>query len=412
MLLQNFAPFVLFLPQRVYAAEPLSTQINFDNSANFFQIGLNTKENDLTSGKVSYTLLYKNESAATENQIEAVKGSVDLTSDDFSKIIDAKTCSTNETCINHNVKQGILKVKIDENNWFNNKKFLVNSGNVTVSSESDKGNLDELSDSDRLWLETGKEEVAPTVVPTAMPEVTPTIDDRILDGISTQITPTETVAPPVVTPEITESPAIAETPTIIEPEISYVAPSLMPLTWTTLLTQSTIDKVELSKTYVAPQNSEVKVTFTKLPTNPGNLKIEEITLTAEQVAVIGALSNKAYDITSDMEDGTFAYDLSLPIPDSAKGQNVEIKFAENVAGLNNAETVPTNETEVTNEEVKANLDHFTVFIISANKTVTSSSISGSRAWTNTTGANTASDGSYASSSGITNTSSSQLLEVQ
>ena len=126
--------------------------------------------------------------------------------------------------------------------------------------------------------------------------------------------------------------------------------------------------VALGKTYVAPQNDQVTVTFTKLPKDAGKLSIEEITLSDEQVASLHALSNKAYDITSDMADGTFAYTMTLPKPKDQK--NVQIKFAESVAGLDTADTVPTRDVKVKTDIVSATLNHFTImFVISGNPSV-------------------------------------------
>ena len=127
-------------------------------------------------------------------------------------------------------------------------------------------------------------------------------------------------------------------------------------------TEWTFKNVELNKEYVAPQNSGVKLTFTKLPEISGNIKIEEITLTKEQIEQTGSLSDKAYDITSDMEDGTFAYNLSLPIPESSKGQNVDIKFAEEISQIDSAQTA-SNTTETNSVVSATNLDHFTIFIV-------------------------------------------------
>jgi len=129
-------------------------------------------------------------------------------------------------------------------------------------------------------------------------------------------------------------------------------------------TEWTFKNVELNKEYVAPQNSEIKLTFTKLPENSGNIKIEEITLNKEQIEQTGSLSDKAYNITSDMKDGTFTYNLSLPIPESSKGQNVDIKFAEEISQIDSAETAG-NTTETNSAVSAANLDHFTIFIVSA-----------------------------------------------
>jgi len=126
---------------------------------------------------------------------------------------------------------------------------------------------------------------------------------------------------------------------------------------------TTNDPVEKDVKYTAPQNEDVTVTFTKLPENPGTLSIEEITLTDEQVASLHALSNKAYDITSTMENGTFEYDLTLP---KTKDQdNVQIKYAKDTDGLKNAETVSDEDIEIekVKDVVSVELDHFTVYVV-------------------------------------------------
>lgn len=122
----------------------------------------------------------------------------------------------------------------------------------------------------------------------------------------------------------------------------------------------TFEKVELNKTYTAPQNDQVKITFTKLPEISGNIKIEEITLTEDQIKQTGSVSNKAYDITSDMVDGTFAYNLSLPIPESSKDKIVEIKFVEDIYEIDSAQKVDLV-TKTDDTVLAKNLDHFTVF---------------------------------------------------
>ncbi len=122
-----------------------------------------------------------------------------------------------------------------------------------------------------------------------------------------------------------------------------------------------IGPVEIGVAYKAPQNEQVTVTFTQLPANPGKLSIEEITLTEEQVASMHALSNKAYDITSDMVDGTFKYDLTLPKP--ADEKNVEIKFAENVSDLEKTDVASADLTKTDTGSVSASLDHFTIFVV-------------------------------------------------
>lgn len=122
----------------------------------------------------------------------------------------------------------------------------------------------------------------------------------------------------------------------------------------------TIGPVGLGKTYKAPQNEDVTVAFSKLPDDPGNLSIEEMVLNEEQMKELGALSNKAYDITSDMKDGTFEYDLTLPKPSGAN--DVQIKYAEKESELDEAKTI--DDVDVKNGKVEAEeLDHFTIFFI-------------------------------------------------
>lgn len=118
--------------------------------------------------------------------------------------------------------------------------------------------------------------------------------------------------------------------------------------------------VVLSQKYVAPQNDEVTVTFTKLPEHPGTLSIEEVKLSSKQVAELGAFSDTAYDVTSSMEDGTFAYVLTLPIPKNKK--DVQVKYATGTADIENAETVARKNVDQKQNTVEVTLDHFTLFV--------------------------------------------------
>lgn len=122
----------------------------------------------------------------------------------------------------------------------------------------------------------------------------------------------------------------------------------------------TIDKVELDRVYAAPQSDQVTVTFTQLPADSGNLTIKEIILSDEQVEELSALSNVAYDITSDMEDGSFKYDLTLPNPDPEK--EVSVKYSEDGISFEDVEG------EVREDDVIkiAGLNHFTVFVVTDN----------------------------------------------
>ncbi len=159
-------------------------------------------------------------------------------------------------------------------------------------------------------------------------------------------------------------PADFETGKLIFPNTDYQADFVYQNGnfWLVENSLATIEKVELDKVYTAPQNGQVQVTFTELPANPGTLSIQEVYLTEEQMAVSGAVSKVAYDITSDMENGTFKYELKLPVPDSNTGE-VQIKYAESVEELAQAVEVVVEKNG--NEVVAKELNHFTVFVVTS-----------------------------------------------
>ena len=132
--------------------------------------------------------------------------------------------------------------------------------------------------------------------------------------------------------------------------------------WTIHDQVATVNQVVLNKNYVAPQNKQVMVRFNRLPSNPGSLSIEEVRLNQDQMDKLGTTNPIAYDITSDMEEGSFEYELKLPIPESMKdSKDLEVVYAESVDQLDDVKDVEeiVKESEVT---VK-NVNHFTVWII-------------------------------------------------
>jgi len=184
----------------------------------------------------------------------------------------------------------------------------------------------------------------PSATPTPTIEVTP------------EPTP-ETTIEATVTPEATDSTSLTASPTAQPDATPTVIPEITP---TPIPSSWTFENVELNKEY---QNGGVTLTFTKLPDPSGNIKIEEITLTEEQIKQTGSLSDKAYDITSDMVNGSFSYNLSLPIPESSKGKAVEVKSAEEISNISSAAKVENTLTKTDTSVSVANLNHFTVFII-------------------------------------------------
>ncbi len=124
-------------------------------------------------------------------------------------------------------------------------------------------------------------------------------------------------------------------------------------------TATTTLPVTLGTKYVAPQDSNVSVTFTRLPEVSSSLTIERIFLTDEEVEKINAVSNIAFDITTDMVNGTFEYDLTLP---NTNDENIRVGFVENRNDLKNGVEELKNVEKNEKIEIKG-LDHFTVFVI-------------------------------------------------
>lgn len=117
----------------------------------------------------------------------------------------------------------------------------------------------------------------------------------------------------------------------------------------------TYENVAVGNTYTSKDN-KVTVTFTEISGPSGSLSIKEITLTSEQIARSGALSDIAYDITSTMEDGTFKFDLTLPKPDT---DNLKVKYSEDGRDFVTSGGVSTTENEV----VVSDVNHFTIFVV-------------------------------------------------
>jgi len=172
-------------------------------------------------------------------------------------------------------------------------------------------------------------------------------------------------------PPVVEEPLVEEVPIeepvvnklVIEPEEVIKEALPIPLWDINGDSATTYDVVKLGETYIAPQNSRVRIIFTKLPENPSTISIEEITLTQEEIEATGAVSDMAYDIKTDMLDGTFEYDLTLPNIE----ENTKVVYVEERVDLF------TDVKEVTNEIISDSedtikikeLDHFTIFFVSA-----------------------------------------------
>jgi hypothetical protein len=213
---------------------------------------------------------------------------------------------------------------------------VITPANSTVSADS-PAPADQVS----APVDTPADAPAPSDEPvsTPAPEVTP---DAIVSS-----TPSDS---PV--PEVTPVPS---TPTNTEDSVWQILPNGKAVT---------TSAVNMTDTYVAPQNSNVTVRFTELPDTAGNLTIQEIKLTADQQKQLGALSDTAYDISSNMQNGTFKYNLTLPNPSGVK--TITVKYAENMSGLADAQVVTQKQSQDDNNIITVTgLNHFTIFTLSA-----------------------------------------------
>jgi len=249
------------------------------------------------------------------------------------------------------------------------------------------------------------------VLPVAPMDVAPVAtEDVSTTEVLEEAAPTEaeTVVAPktdeVVAPTEEAQPVVDSARAEVAPGTVVNTQEALRETWSVKDNKATTnDPVMLGTEYKFPGNENVVVRFTKLPEKPGTLSIEELKLDKEQIESIKAYSNIAYDITSDMKDGTFEYKLTLPLPDGVDRENFAVKYAENVEELSEAksEEVLQNDLDVSGNEVKLELNHFTVFTIVGPNNGTIFPMSG-YTWTNQQNA-TASDNVYATI-GITSSS--------
>lgn len=235
----------------------------------------------------------------------------------------------------------------------------------------------------------------PTAIPTEEPTITPTITN------TPAVTPTEN---PTITPVITNTPAennnqpSGDNSSPVTPTPSFMAPSPTPtpsvriveqvcpvegdtmrdsveLDWNydcATDTYTTREKVQLGVKYIFPKENNVTVTFTSLPKDElyrSYLKIKQVkTSDLKLPENVGNVSEYAYDITTDMFDGKFKYDITLPKnPD----QTAEISYIEKTleqakTGVTASEINSVDESKIEqqdNKVVATNIDHFTIYIV-------------------------------------------------
>ncbi|GEM_PF-4915040 len=202
------------------------------------------------------------------------------------------------------------------------------------------------------------------VVSEAPVSVVPSDSPVPLVSPSPDPTPPATIIPdltPAITPEV--SPLPLENG--VDP-VSSATPSPTPAPiWQNIDGggSETSHAVVINEEYIYPGNDRVSIKFTQLSDAPGKLSIKEVKLTADQVKQTGALSDTAYEITSTMADGTFFYDLTLPIPPEAQNKEIDVKSSETIEDAGTAQKVSEPEEKTADTITIHGLNHFTVFII-------------------------------------------------
>jgi hypothetical protein len=122
-------------------------------------------------------------------------------------------------------------------------------------------------------------------------------------------------------------------------------------------------QVAVDTSYISPENELVSVTFTSLPAQTGDLRVEEISLTEEQMAELGTSNNTAYEITSSMENGSFTYDLTLPNPTGS--EDIQVQYSEDgeTFEIADPDELTVEQKDDASVVTLRGLDHFTVFVV-------------------------------------------------
>ena len=199
------------------------------------------------------------------------------------------------------------------------------------------------------------------------PEPTPQAEVTLAPQLSAEPSPELSLSPfPTIEPAQTSeesvldenltAPVASESATAIDIGIQQDVSSatVAPEIWETNADGSvtTEGDVTLNTTYTAPQNDKVTVTFTKLPESPGTVTIRE----NEVPKTVDNPGSKDYEITSNMPNGSFSFDLTLPTNDPNK----------DVLSSQDGQ----NYFEVSNEQISStdtitieNITHLTHFIV-------------------------------------------------
>ncbi|MDH7476567.1 MAG: SdrD B-like domain-containing protein [Microgenomates group bacterium] len=316
LLLNSLQPFLfLMTPISSRAADSLEVKIDYNNTNNKFKIEINNKDAGV-SGKLNYLLAYQ-----TDKQTEAVTGNdIELKNDEnFSKEIYAGTCSKND-CVPHKVLRGIFKTEIKDASWFKSQWFEINNGSLEVINEKDISKLD-LEQDENDWLEKGVKETL------TEEKICLKDDENIVDA------------------------------TVFDWEVNNLTK-----------TGETKDKVRLGVRYIFPLENKVTVTFKCLPKDESlrtHLKISQIKVSELDLPNnVNLYGEYAYDITTEMIDGTFEYDITLPKPEDKEAKILYMEDKES-----EVKEVEEGKIEQEGDKVRAEgIDHFTIYFVQSDYT--------------------------------------------
>ncbi len=302
LILQLFSG--VFLYGSALAREKLKSEIAFDKDKSSFNLSVNTSE------EVDYLLAYR-----ADLQTEVVKGEDKNEGESFSKEIYAGTCSTGEVCIPHNVLWGILKIEVRSESWLISKKFTVDNGELNLIEESIASSISLTGEENNWLINPNQTEIERECL----------ADQSIKNSVNENW-------------NIDNEKGIAETK----------------------------EKVKLGVKYIFPLENKVSVTFNCLPKDESlrtSLKIQQIKVSDLKLPDdVNPATEYAYDITTDMQDGTFEYDISLPLSKNLS-KNTTIKYAENADDLENIKEVEEEKNIDSDKVIIKGLNHLTIFII-------------------------------------------------
>lgn len=109
--------------------------------------------------------------------------------------------------------------------------------------------------------------------------------------------------------------------------------------------------LQINTVYASPTNESVKIVFNTLPQGEKYLNINETQVTLNGENYTG------YDFTTNMENYTFTYTMTLP---NAYTESVEVMYSEDSKNFNK---VVDNEVQVYEDKVEVNSNHFTTFVV-------------------------------------------------